>query len=530
MASQTKRISLAMKLKRVPLIYGFLLALLCIAYAWRPLEGGFDFWAHAAVGKWIWLNRAIPRETLFLWSEPGTPWVAHSWLSELFFFGLLSAGGPQWVAVFNAAMVTATFFVLWALWKREGTYTFWVPMLFALAIWVSAPRFQPRQELISALFLALLIVFLARCERGCLNGIPRACFWLALAVFAAVFALWVNLHALVAVGLLLLLATFAGNFFQKMTEGKQGSVSQNSPLLLLLIVGIVATFLNPYGWYYWTAAGVLQSGSQAQFVEEWKPMWAAPAMFEYMAAMAVLGTVALLAWRANPQRQWSHFLWLLLAVALTLRSRRMLWLAAILFLGVMAVNARYLDPPTLWRKWRRLIGGDPEEVVPGTLRSIARGGAIVCIAVWVLAAASRHTPQEAGSWNMYVRNVPEGAVQYLAPRAAELRIFNDYEDSSYLQWRLNGALSRTISLQGNLPLYLDLLNAYPDNLLFEYFDILDANATGVQRLEERKIDCIVLGEHHWDKPLVLFLERPGSGWQAVWSDKQSKIWRKSNGE
>ena len=134
------------KAEIVPWLYGCLLALLCVAYAWRPLEGGYDFWAHAAVGKWIWLNHAIPRETLFLWSEPGTPWVAHSWLSELLFFGLLTQGGPLWVAVFNATMVVLTFGVLWFLWKREGTYTFWVPMLFALAIWISAPRFQPRQK------------------------------------------------------------------------------------------------------------------------------------------------------------------------------------------------------------------------------------------------------------------------------------------------------------------------------------------------------------------------------------------------
>lgn len=523
-----------MKLKNeiVPLVYGCLLALLCVAYAWRPLEGGFDFWAHAAVGKWIWLNRAIPRETLFLWSEPGTPWVAHSWLSELLFFGLLTQGGPLWVAILNAMMVVLTFSVLWILWKREGAYTFWVPMLFALAIWISAPRFQPRQELISALFLALLVAFLARCERGCLNGIPRVCLWLVLAGFAAFFALWVNLHALVAVGLLVLLATFAGSFVQAKVEGK-GAVALSNPLLLvLLVLGIAATFLNPYGLYYWAAAGVLQSGSQAQFVEEWKPLWAAPAMFEYVAAMAVLGVVALVAWRANPQRRWSHFLWLLLATALTLRSRRMLWLAAILFLGVMAANARYLDPPTLWRKWRKLIGGDAGEAIPGALRLIARIGAIVCIAVWVLAAASRHTPQVAGNWNTYVRNVPEGAVQFLAPRAATLRVFNDYEDSSYLQWRLNGALSRTIAMQGNLPLYLDLLNAYPDSLLFEYFDILDANPKGLQRLGERKINCIVLGEHHWDKSLVSFLNSSDSGWKAVWSDKQSKIWlkRENHGE
>lgn len=509
-----------------PWLYGGLLAMLCIAYAWRPLEGGYDFWAHAAVGKWIWLNGSIPREALFIWSEPHTPWVAHSWLSELLFFSLLTQGGALSVAVFNAAMVVLTFFVLWRLWKREGSYSFWVPMLFALAIWISAPRFQPRQELISAFFLALLIAFLIACEDGRFDGMRKSGYALIAVACAVFFALWVNLHALVAVGILIVLATVGAHIAQARWNTEPAPGRRASLLLALGITGIVATLFNPYGLYYWTAAGVLQSGSQAQFVEEWKPMWVAPVMFEYLAALAVLGVIAFLAWLGNPQRKWSQFLWLLLSVALMLRSRRMLWLAAILFIGVIAANARYLDSATLWKKWRKLTGGDVNEAIPDAMRLIARVGAATCLSVWVLSAVSRHTPQVAGSWNTYVRNVPEGAVQFLQPRAQSLRIFNDYEDSSYFQWRLNGALSKTTSTTGNLPLYIDLLNAYPDSLMFEYLDILAAKPEALQKLDERKINCIVLGEHHWKKPLVSFLDRSGSAWEQVWSDKQSKIWMK----
>jgi hypothetical protein len=46
-------------------------------------------------------------------------------------------------------------------------------------------------------------------------------------------------------------------------------------------------------------------------------------------------------------------------------------------------------------------------------------------------------------------------------------MFNDYENSSYLQWRLNGPLQSgpnqgRVLAQGQRPLYIDLLNAYPD--------------------------------------------------------------------
>lgn len=520
-----------MKFKTESLTWGYwsLLAMLCVVYAWRPLEGGYDYWAHAAIGKWIWLNQAIPRETLFIWSEPGTSWVAHSWLSELFFFSLLTQGGPVAVAVFNAAMVVATFFILWRLWKQEGTYTFWVPMIFALAIWISAPRFQPRQELISALFLALLLTFLIAWEKGRFDELRKPGLVLIAIAVGGFFALWVNLHALVAVGLLVLATAVLGNYAQTRFSGlAQDRVLRQRMfwLAVLGIVGLAATLCNPYGWGYWKAADQLKPNNMAKFIEEWKPLWVAPVMFEYLAALFALGLLALLAWLGNPQRRWSGVLWILLSVALTLRSRRMLWMAAILFIAVMAANARSFDTPALWKKWRKLIGDDPEEAIPNAMRLIARVGALICLAAWVLSGASRHTSKDAGNWNAYVRNVPEGAVQFLRPRAKTLRIFNDYEDSSYFQWRLNGELSTTASMAGNLPLYIDLLNAYPDSLMYEYLDILDAKPEALQKLEQRKVNCIVLGEHHWKKPLVSLLDRPGSDWRPMWSDKQSKIWMK----
>ncbi len=508
-----------MKLKSVfnasafPWLYGSLLILLCIAYAWRPLEGGSDLWAHAAVGKWIWDTGSIPRETLFIWSEPNTPWIAHSWLSELLFFGLLAQGGAFSVAVFNAAMVVLTFCVLWRLWNREGSFSFWVPMLFALTIWISAPRFQPRPELFSALLLTLLLCLLWK-KTG-----ERRSLWLEVVAVFFLFLFWANLHGAVAIGLLLL-----GGF--AVCELIQGKFSRSAwKGFFLLGVAIVAVCLTPYGVGYWQALRPV-GGAMFAHIDEWKPMWAPPVMFDYLAALAVLGVIALLAWLANPQRNWSQLLCLLLSVALTLNSRRMLWLAAVLFLAVTAVNARYLDSATLWKKWRKLTGGDTGEVIPDAMRLIARVGAVTCLVAWTFAAASRHTPQEAGAWNVYVCNVPEGAVQFLQPRAASLRIFNDYEDSSYLQWRLNGELSKTTSTLGSLPLYIDLLNAYPDSLMFEYLDILAARPQALQKLDERKINCIVLGEHHWKQPLVSFLNRSNSNWESVWNDKQSKVWIK----
>ena len=88
-------------------LYLPLLLLLCAAYAWHPLMGFDDFWAHAGVGRWIWQQGRIPQETLFLWSAK-IPWIAHSWLTQLTFYGLMAAGGthygPYLVVTFTVLM------------------------------------------------------------------------------------------------------------------------------------------------------------------------------------------------------------------------------------------------------------------------------------------------------------------------------------------------------------------------------------------------------------------------------------------
>jgi hypothetical protein len=75
-------------------IYLLLLFLLVVRLTWRPYLPFDDFWAHAAVGRWIWQHGQAPTHTLFLWSAR-QPWIAHSWLSELLFYGILTVGGES---------------------------------------------------------------------------------------------------------------------------------------------------------------------------------------------------------------------------------------------------------------------------------------------------------------------------------------------------------------------------------------------------------------------------------------------------
>lgn len=516
-----------------PHLYLPLLLLLCVAYAWAPIEGGMDFWAHIAVGKWIWTHQQVPRTGLFLWTAPNWPWVAHSWLSELLFFAIFSAGGARLMVILTAVIVALIFFLLWRVWRKQAKIGFWVPLVFALAIWVSAPRFQPRQEILSALLLVLVLAFLIAWHNerfddwlqhkglvdAALVGLP----------IIALFFLWVNLHALVAVGLMVFGAAILGSGAQALFGSDRFDGVARRRALALLAVGVLcalATLLNPYGLALWSAADQLKPGNMSLAIEEWKPFWVYPQQWDYALAEAILCGIALLAVCLNPQRRWTHFLWLILAAALCIRSRRMWMLSAIIFLAIMAANARSLESPQLWLRWRKLTRGDLTDAIPGPLRAVARIGVFVCLLVWVVMAASRHTAREAGPWLLFARRVPEQAARFLSRQPKTLRVFNDYEDSSYLQWRLNGSPKGKIDAAGRHPLYIDLLNAYPDSLMFEYLEILNATPRGLKKLRERKITCVVLGDHRWKFPLAKYLDKNKAQWKLVLSDSQSKIWMK----
>lgn len=518
-------------------LYLPLILILCAAYAWRPLGGGYDFWAHAAVGRWSWNHAEVPTRSLFLWSAD-EPWVAHSWLSQLFFYGLMAPFenlsfrghrvGPYVVEVFTLVMSMLPFALLWKLWRRQATSSIWKPLLFALALWCSAPRFQPRQELFTALFLVVLMAYLIAWSQGRMGNsqtLARSPDLLDPASLGVVlmFVLWANLHALFALGLLLLGITAVCDMIQDRFDAR------SRLLLAVALVCLAATLLNPFGIDIWRAALQLKAGNMAQYIDEWKPPLWAVKLWPYVAGECVLLLAAIFAWSRNPERRWSQLAWLLVGGVLFFRSRRWLWLLALICLAVMAANARSLDSWPMWRAWKR-FSRQPEGLgVPWELQGIARAGVIVILCFWIAKA----TPYDLFPLRAVSRRAPESAATFIETRNLQGRMFNDYENSSYLQWRLNGPLTSgpragTVLQRGKRPLYIDLLNAYPDGengLLMEYFEIMSATPRGLQVLDEKKISTIVLGAHKSDSSLATYLNGVGKNrWARVYDAIDGQIW------
>lgn len=506
----------------LPRLYLPLVLLLCVAYAWRPLGGGDDIWAHAAVGRWTWDNMEVPRQTLFLWGTPPVPWIAQQWLSQVTFYFLLQSGGPLLAVLLTVGMVTLTFLLLWRLWLRHAPVNVFTPLLFAIAIYAGSLRFRPRPELFTALFLVITIAYLAAWSQKRIEAwqdAPHSPQFLDGATFVLLFmfALWANLHGAVAIGVLVVLLTAFCDAWQDRFDARSRS------LLCIAAMCVLATFLNPNGMGLWNEI-LRPTGSETfKNIDEWKPPLEARVLWSYAFCELVLLMAALAAWSLNPQRRWSHVAWLLVMCVMFLRYRRHLWLFALVSLAVLAINARYFNTERLWNWWRKTTK-QSRIAMPQPFRIIARSGAVLCLVLWIALA----TPSNVLPLRATTKTLPEGAARFVEAKKLRGRLFNDYENSSYLQWRLNGPLQSgpsqgRVLARGRRPLYIDLLNAYPDTLLNDYLTIMNSAKAGPNLFNKLNVGYVVLGSEKRKKKLANYLNRSAQ-WSRVYDADDGLVW------
>ena len=470
-----------------------LLLLMCVVYAVRTIGGGEDFWAHAALGRWTLEHGAVPRQTLFLWSAD-IPWIFHSWFSGVLFALILGGVGIWGAVALNVTMAAAPFAVLYHWWHRHRTVSSLGVMLFAVAIFLASARFRLRTEMFTMFFLSLVATFI-------LTEHKKRWHYVAI---AGVFALWPNLHGAVLMGLVIL---WAGTLAE-LAQFRRAAL----PLLYLSLVCTVCVFLfNPWNFGYAKTWSGLDT-PLFHAVNEWKPFWEKP----YLPAILWGGHIAfwcfaLILWIANPKRRWACLVWLLIVGAAFLQARRQMWLASIFGLLVILANSDLLTGPVLWRGWRAWTTGERDANPAEMLRNIGKAGAIILIGCFVAQGFIQYWPPK-----IINDAYPTKMSRYLLDKAPPGRIFNDYEYSAALEWLLHDKRK----------LYVDLINAYPPPLLFEYLQIAGGTKRGLKMLDERQFDIVALRPRRANEGmanLAKFLNG-SAAWKREYDGKDGTIW------
>jgi hypothetical protein len=461
------------RLSLLPHFYLLLLVVLCVVAVWRPLTGGEDFWAHAAVGRWICENRMVPHQTLFLWSA-AEPWTAHPWLSQVLFYGLTAIGPDHFLATvilaFTAVLVAVPYIMAWRVAARRAPVSSWMIVPFSLAIIVNFSRYQARPELFTTLLLSCLLVFLIHWSE---SPAPRV-WWSGVMLFL-LFVAWANLHSGVVLGLIVLALTVICDLLQD-----RGS-RRSRMLALLAMLAPIAVCVNPYFLDYWKFEPL--ASSRFFLFTDWYPLWRlVPVPLFELAVQGLLLALAVIAWVRNPKRRWAHAAWLLSVGALYAGAAGTSWLLTIVSLYAMAANMSGL---VLEDVWQRVCLQRPQSTeartahVPRGLRWAVRIGLVS----WLLIQIGTRVLALVQYDRAYLPvHLESGVVQFTREHALAGRMFNDFENSRYLEWCLGGEPS----------LFIDMQRAYPRQLLRDYLDILMVTPRGQELLLERDIGFVVL--------------------------------------
>lgn len=207
-----------------------------------------DFGWHLRLGQ-IFTATGIPKHDPFAYTMPSYPFIDHEWLSEVVIAFLYPIIGYVGLAVVFAAVAVLAVGML----SLRTNNKIIIP-LFVLASTIVISTSGVRPQVISWLFIAILYIALAN------EAIWRR--WKLTVPF--LFLLWANMHGAFASGILLLgLWTIVGMF-----EKKKLKIGD----LAVLIVSMIATFINPFGISLWHSVWLQAADSYARiYIQEWYP-------------------------------------------------------------------------------------------------------------------------------------------------------------------------------------------------------------------------------------------------------------------
>lgn len=365
-----------------------------------------DVWWHLRVGQWIVANGQVPDNDPFSSHGQDRPWVAYSWLYEVFLWQLYQAFGLLGIVVYRAGMALAVVAAVHALVCRVAKHFVVATALTLVAVLALAMLFSERPWLFTVLFTTLTLHAVVAWRQG------ESPWWgWALPV---VFVLWANLHVQFVYGLVVLGIACLAPWIDRGLGWGEGP-PRRSPLLLMTGLCLLATLVNPYHVRlhaviveYATQPGPFLWVNELKALEFREPCdWVMLALTG--AAVYCLG-----------RRTTSSFEILLLctSAALAFRARRDLWFVVLADLVILAARTRDVpdESPSLSRSARALV-------VVGLLL-------VAGFKAWI----DDLSPQ--GMQSRVARRFPVAAADAVARAGCSGPLYNDFNWGGYLIWAL----------------------------------------------------------------------------------------------
>jgi hypothetical protein len=230
------------------LFVALLLGLSCGALGRVLLRDAGTGW-HIRNGRLMLQTHSITRVDPFSATMNGQPWYAWEWFYDVLIAAIHHAMGLNGVVFYTAAIMAATFVLVFHLAMRRGGSLPITLFLLVLSLGASAVHFLARPHVLSWLFTVIWFEVLDSAASGTLSDAgsekDRRLFCLPVLML-----LWVNLHGGFLLGFALLGVYLVGGGIQYFSYREQREAIGRwlKRLGLVSALSLLASFVNPYGY------------------------------------------------------------------------------------------------------------------------------------------------------------------------------------------------------------------------------------------------------------------------------------------
>jgi hypothetical protein len=459
-----------------------------------------DFWWHLKDGQYILNHHVVPSKDFMSFTLRGHAWTDHEWLAEIVLYSTYKLAGLWGPIVFFAAVICATFTLVYTQMRQRGVHP--VPAIFMLAVafMASSASWGPRIQMSTLFFLAAYGVLLLRFEQTRDRRI--------LAVLPLLMIVWTNFHGGFVLGLVFVALTLGGQWLNRVTRHEDAwSSSDLKALLIALVVTLLVTMLNPNGFrqLVYPLTFILPNPYTNLIEESASPNFHMVVMMIFE-AMLLLTVVSL--YLAKARVNWVHLALIIAFTHLALSQSRNVAVWAVV---VSPLLAWYLQQtvPTLKIEFpmfsyrRRPVEGRTGQILNLVL---------LLLVVVVYFAEGTHFVNPTTLRTAEVDNYPKPAIAYMRTHNLPPRVFASYSWGGYLLWNL-------------FPKYRDYMDSRADTLytrkiLQGYLDIYTAAPDWKQTLNQYRIQTVLIER---GAPLVQVLALT-KGWHLRYQDSMASLY------
>jgi hypothetical protein len=449
-----------------------------------------DAWWHLRTGQLILQNHGLFHSDPFSFTRFGQPWINHEWLSDVLLFGIYRIVGIGGLIVTFAAVVAASFLLVYV--RSAGR-----PYLAALmTLWgavASASTWGVRPQMFSLLLAGMFLLLLEASEHR-----PKLLWWTA-----PLMLLWANLHAGYPIGLGFVGLFLAGEALEAAIrpEPWQNFAPRLKRLAVAFAVCMALVALNPYGWrIYLYPFETLHSAAMQRFIQEWfSPNFHDPASLPLLLMLLTLIAGAAFSPRRLRPR---NLLLLLVTIPAALRSLRHI---PILMLVLVPVVAELVEA------WQQESGATRllrKSLASQSLRTLVINFVVLFSFAVFAVLRVQHVLSHQGE--VEARNFPITAVAFLEREHPPEPIMNHYNWGGYFIWKLYPQYR--VFMDGRA-------DVYGDTFMTDFGACYYLNDNWKKTLERWSIRTIVLPP---DAPLITAL-KASPQWREIFADSQTVI-------